>query len=518
MGEASGKTRRELLIAGSRAAAGLAVANALVPAGLPGVSAAAGPARRTGRPGFNLAFKSLRDETFLPRIDLEGKLPSWLTGTLLRNGPALFEIGEEKFNHWFDGLAMLHAFSFKGGRVSYRNRFLRSSQYWAWQKEDRIKYSELATDPVPDPCRQIFSGVATLPVLGRIPNANVSIEKLAGEFRAHTEIPIPVRFNPDFLNTLGIEDGAVMQGRLGTAHPHFDPLTRERFTYEVELVPPSGLRIVVEKGARRRELAFIPQPMPGYLHSFGLTKRFVVIVSQPYNFNLAKFLGPDRGPIITNFEWHPEQPTRIILVDRQRGGVVRTVETDAFFAFHHINAYERNGKVIIDVCAHRDAGVIDALYLKKIRSGNRVPQAKYRRYEVRLSNGKLSQRDLIDAYIELPQKNYDRVNGRPYRYAYGVGLRKGSSGFIDQLVKADVRKGESTVWRESGVYPGEPVFVPRPGAKAEDDGVILSVVLDGARRRSGLLVLDARNMEEIARASVPHHIPFGFHGLYAKRN
>ena len=45
--------------------------------------------------------------------------------------------------------------------------------------------------------------------------------------------------------------------------------------------------------------------------------------------------------------------------------------------------------------------------------------------------------------------------------------------------------------------------------------MVLSVVLDGGRRRSALVVLDARSMEEIARASVPHHIPFGFHGTYA---
>ena len=517
MGEATGRTRRDLLIDGSKLAAAVAAGSGLASGvGLGTAQALAAPRSKLRRPGFNLAFKSLEEETFLPRIDVEGRLPRWLDGTLLRNGPALFEIGEEKFNHWFDGLAMLHAFSFRGGKASYRNRFLRSSQYWAWKREGRIKFSELATDPAPDPCRQIFSGVSTLPVLGRIPNANVSIEKLAGEFRAHTEIPIPVRFNGRYLNTMGIEDGQDMQGRLGTAHPHFDPETRERFTYEVELVPPSGLRVISEKGGRRRELAFIPQAMPGYLHSFGLTRRFVVIVSQPYNFNLAKFLSPDRGPIITNYEWQPQEPTRIILIDRKRGGVARTVETDAFFAFHHINAYEQDGKVIMDVCAHKDAGVIDALYLKKIRNGSRVPQAKYRRFEIRLSNGKMTQRDLIDAYIELPQKNYDRVNGKHYRYAYGVGLRKGSSGFIDQLVKADVKKGESKLWRERGVYPGEPVFVPRPGAKSEDDGVILSVALDGLRRRSSMIVLDARSMEEVARAWVPHHIPFGFHGLYAR--
>jgi carotenoid cleavage dioxygenase-like enzyme len=27
-------------------------------------------------------------------------------------------------------------------------------------------------------------------------------------------------------------------------------------------------------------------------------------------------------------------------------------------------------------------------------------------------------------------------------------------------------------------------------------------------------VLDARTFSELARATVPHHIPFGFHGLF----
>jgi beta-carotene 15,15'-monooxygenase len=51
---------------------------------------------------------------------------------------------------------MLHAFSFRNGEVSYRNRFLRSSQYWARKNEGRIKFSELGTDPALDPCRQTF--------------------------------------------------------------------------------------------------------------------------------------------------------------------------------------------------------------------------------------------------------------------------------------------------------------------------------------------------------------------------
>ncbi len=55
-----------------------------------------------------------------------------------------------------------------------------------------------------------------------------------------------------------------------------------------------------------------------------------------------------------------------------------------------------------------------------------------------------------------------------------------------------------------------------PGNDAEDGGVILSVVLDAATRRSFLLVLDAGSFEELARAEAPHHIPFGFHGEYLR--
>jgi carotenoid cleavage dioxygenase-like enzyme len=99
-----------------------------------------------------------------------------------------------------------------------------------------------------------------------------------------------------------------------------------------------------------------------------------------------------------------------------------------------------------------------------------------------------------------------------------VGTRHpGSGGFINELAKVDVGRGERTSWHEPDQFPGEPVFVAAPGARAEDDGVLLSVVLDGKRGSSYLLVLDARDLSAVAKAAVPHHIPFGFHGLHSAR-
>lgn len=51
--------------------------------------------------------------------------------------------------------------------------------------------------------------------------------------------------------------------------------------------------------------------------------------------------------------------------------------------------------------------------------------------------------------------------------------------FFNCIVRLDIKLGEHQVWAEEGTYPGEPIFVPRPSGTAEDDGVLLSVVLAG---------------------------------------
>ncbi len=248
--------RRELLAA----SAALAVA--------PRAALAAGAAR----PEHALGFTSLTRETRIPRLPVEGRMPGWLRGSLLRNGPALFEVGERSFNHWFDGLAMLHAFSFDAGRVGYGNRFLRTSAYEAWKTEGIIKYSEFATDP----CRSMFSGVASVPVTAPIPNANVSLERLADGFVAHTEVPIPVRFGPRRLRTLGVLTPEPAVGTTGTAHPHSDGA--ERFRFVTELVADYGYRVL----RNEVELAHVKRDRPAYMHSFALTRRYVVLFEQPF--------------------------------------------------------------------------------------------------------------------------------------------------------------------------------------------------------------------------------------------
>jgi carotenoid cleavage dioxygenase-like enzyme len=202
------------------------------------------------------------------------------------------------------------------------------------------------------------------------------------------------------------------------------------------------------------------------------------------------------------------------VIDRGSGEVQRTFEAQPCFAFHHVNAFERGSELVADICTYRDPGVIGALYLDSLRDGSSpMPTAQLRRYRLGLATGRVEEETLVDN-VELPRIDYRVCNGRPHRYVYGIGSGADAASFLDRIVKVDTDSGESLTWSEDGCHPGEPIFVPTPGERAEDGGVLLSVTLDERSGTSFLLVLDAADLGELARAQVPHHIPFSFHGQF----
>jgi beta,beta-carotene 9',10'-dioxygenase len=176
-----------------------------------------------------------------------------------------------------------------------------------------------------------------------------------------------------------------------------------------------------------------------------------------------------------------------------------------------VNAHEADGALVVDLCAYEDPSVIDALYLDNVRGTPALPGVRARRYTIDLDGGRVEERDLWDGDFELPRIAYRTRNGRPYRFAYGAG---GEAAWTDRIVKLDVEAGAASHWEAEGCFPSEPVFVPEPDGEAEDAGVLLSVVLDAARGTSFMLVLDARDLTELARAHAPHHVPFSFHGQF----
>jgi beta,beta-carotene 9',10'-dioxygenase len=455
-------------------------------------------------------FQTLERETVIEQLPLQGELPGWLSGSLLRTGPAKFEVGAGNMRHWFDGLAMLHRFTVADGSVSYGNRFLEGHSYRAARERGAIAYGEFATDP----CRSLFKRVQSVFSPALSDNANVNVGRLGERFVAMTETPIPVEFDPHTLATAAVAPYRV-PGQLSTAHPHMDRASGGMLNYAAKLGGSSSYRffLLEPDASEPRVIGSLPVKHPAYMHSFGLTERWLVLVEFPFVVNPLSLALAGR-PYIENYRWQPERGTRFTLVDRRSGETRGGFETDACFAFHHVNAYEDGGEVVVDVCAYDDAGIVEDLYLERLRAGKPTAQATLTRFRLDLTGRTVSSERLSEESLELPRINYGRCNERPYRHVWGAGI--GPSGFLESVVKVDTHDGQALKWSQSGCYAGEPVFVARPDAAQEDDGVLLSVVLDAPAGRSFLLVLDAADLGELARAEVPHHIPFGFHGQFTR--
>ncbi|MEV5606247.1 carotenoid oxygenase family protein [Streptomyces sp. NPDC052299] len=474
---------------------------------------------------FAAGLRSLESEKSGHELAVTGSLPDWLSGTLLRNGPACFEAGARTFEHWFDGQAMLHRFAIEsGGRVTYANRYIDTPAARAVCAQGRIAYMEFATDP----CRSLFARFFTPFFTPRIrraagtsSNPNVNIARFGERLVALTETPVPVEFDAETLATVGIVDYQdELHGQITSAHPHQDRATGDLVNYLTHYSRRSEYRVYRQAaGGTQRELVGCHRvAAPSYMHSFGITGRYLVLAEFPLVVNPLKLLLSGR-PFIDNFRWEPQRGTRFVVFDLRHGGVRGVYEGPACFAFHHINAWEEGEDIVLDLAAYRDATVIDAFRLDRLRAGGAVPQAYPTRFRISLADSRVTAERLSSESLELPRISYEAHNGLPYRYAYGIGARSDQrDSFANQLVKLDTVERTNRLWHSPGTYPGEPVFVPAPGATAEDDGVVLSIVLDAGPHEpsSFLLVLDARDFTELARARAPHAIPFGFHGVFAR--
>eukprot|EP01117_Protostelium_nocturnum_P012581 TRINITY_DN4630_c0_g1_i3.p1 TRINITY_DN4630_c0_g1~~TRINITY_DN4630_c0_g1_i3.p1 ORF type:complete len:254 (+),score=80.28 TRINITY_DN4630_c0_g1_i3:127-888(+) len=99
------------------------------------------------------------------QIQVDGKIPSWVSGTLFRTGLGKFSVDRPDgstfyFHHPFDGLSMIHRFRVEGGDIP---KVYYSSRHLAKGVEERIKNRDSTLVFFgPDPCKTIFGKVQSL--------------------------------------------------------------------------------------------------------------------------------------------------------------------------------------------------------------------------------------------------------------------------------------------------------------------------------------------------------------------
>ncbi|CAJ0597177.1 unnamed protein product [Cylicocyclus nassatus] len=76
--------------------------------------------------GYEQLFENFENVNEPRECELIGSVPSWLSGTMLRNGPGMFKLGGTEYKHWFDGLAYIQRYHFSNGKMFYSARYLES--------------------------------------------------------------------------------------------------------------------------------------------------------------------------------------------------------------------------------------------------------------------------------------------------------------------------------------------------------------------------------------------------------
>ena len=239
---------------------------------------------------------------------------------------------------------------------------------------------------------------------------------------------------------------------LTTAHPHLDRASKGMLNYAAGLGRKNEYRFFLlgPDAAEPEVIARRGVREPAYMHSFGLSERWIVLAEFPYVVNPLRLAFSGR-PYIENYRWKPELGTRFTLIDRATGEASGPFETDPFFGFHHVNAYDEGDEVVVDICVFDDAQIVEDLYLERLRAGKPVAKPELRRFRVRPGDGTVTHERLVEDRFDLPRINYGRCNERPYRYVWGVGID--DSGWLGRIVKADLETRRRRAGRSPAALP-----------------------------------------------------------------
>lgn len=448
-------------------------------------------------------YAPLRMECDLHDVIIRGEIPAELNVTYYRNGPDP-QFAPRGAHHWFGGDGMLHMFNIADGRVSYRNRWIRTVK---WQKE-RAAGKSLFAAMNPMESDPSVMGLETDGL------ANTNVVWHGDKLLALEEGHPPFEIDPLTLDSKGswrFDDK--FDGPM-TAHPKIDPKTGEMLFFGYMAGGPFTDDItyqVVDKAGNLTRSERFHAPFPSMVHDFIVTDEHVIFPIFPLTGSMERAM---KGA--PPFAWEPDKGTHIGVMPRN-GSVadLQWFEADPCYVFHPMNAYTEGSTIKAHMMQfgqaplfpHADGGEPD----------KEQANARLCEWEIDLTaNTRAIKTTMLDDITgEFPRLD-ERFSGARYRHGYygASTIRNGGAGF-NAIAHHDFDKGQRVLHElPEGDATGEPVFVPRSADAAEGEGYLISTVYRAEQNRSDLVILDAQDLSAgpIACAELPHRVPFGFHG------
>lgn len=456
---------------------------------------------------------------------VEGKIPEGIRGVLYRNGPGLFERGEHRKCMILDGDGMVQAYQFREGGVRYRNRFVRTRKFIEEEKAGRFRYATWASHAPGGILANIGKSVEN--------QAGVTVLYWNNALYAFDEAKLPYEMDPDTLETRGLSDLGDKERETGYhAHWKRDGVNGDLLLFGMGFGRRTRIEItILEKNGGLRRHFKVDAPRRVYIHDYFVTERHLVFILHPAMLPISGLirwmLGLSRPASI--IEWEPEQGNLVVIVDRVGDEKPLFLEAEAAWMWHGLNAYEEDGRMIVDFCGAAHAtgiGGDDSPFFTLMEGRDDFVEESQggpvlRRYTIDLRSRTLREEMICTAgFHEFPFVN-QHLACHPHRYGYlaGLGTRVW---FPCRVARIDTLTGKAEIYSfGEGQYCTEPVFVPEPGheyrsSSPDEPGWLLSLVYQDATKRSFLAILRADRIQDgpLALVHLRHHVPLSFHGFW----
>ncbi len=461
-------------------------------------------------------YRSLKQEFSYWIEEIEGTLPKDLTGTVFRNGPGLLDVGGEPYLHPFDGDGMICRLSFVGGRAHFANSYVKTPEYLAEQKAQKILYRGVFGT------QKTGGWLANAFDLRRKNVANTNVIYNNGKVLALWEADRPYALDPRTLATVGIEDFGrrLPAGKVFSAHPRLDPNSGDIWSFGVE--PGLRSRITIYCLKPSGELQIVSETRVAgfcFLHDFAWTEEYAIFIQNPIQFNPFPFvLGWQTAGACIDLK--PDTPSQILLIDRQ--GQARTYPTETCFVFHHGNAYRVGNQLILDSVTYADYPKLEANSDFRQVDFSRVIPGQLSRFVLDLTTGAVERRTLFPYSCEFPSL-HPRWVGRPHRYLYlatiAEACRDDGNAPLQAIAKIDTATAEVQIYSFAPRgFVGEPLFIPRDSDphSPEDHGWVMTMVYNAERGCSDVVLLNACDLSHQATLHLKHHVPYGLHGSFVQ--
>lgn len=431
-------------------------------------------------------YAPVTDEVTAFDLTVIGELPAELNGRYLRNGPNPLSVDDPAKHHWFVGDGMVHGVRLREGRADwYRNRYVGST---------RLSEARGLPD-IPGPNWNGNTGG---------PNTNVG--GFAGTTWAMVEAggcPVEMTYE---LETVGRNDFFGTLPGAFTAHPKVDPSTGEMHAMVYAL--PQWLDhvqyVVVAADGKVRRTVDVPLGQTTMLHDMALTERYAVVFDFPCRLDIEMAMNGSTFPL----RWQPGTGCRVGLLPREgEAADIVWVDLPECYSFHPMNSYDdADGNVVIDLV------VYDRMFDLFLTGPFEDNLGRLERWTINPGTRHASI-DVIDTTPQEFPRHRGSLTARPYRFGYAAAVDQ--QGVEWPTLKHDLQTGERWQFDHgAGRGAGEPVFVGRQGATAEDDGWLITFVHDVPKGTAELVVMDAQDFDRgyVAQVLLPQRVPYGFHG------